>query len=91
MWQSEDFEILYYRKSAEFLVPHVGGSIRNSLQFYEALYGWTPSEKPIKALSPRTTRTSIRRCQGFGEGLTRSPSTMWTRRLRAARLRCVSG
>ncbi len=44
--ESDDLEIILAAKNYEFLVPHVGGSMRNALQFHEALFGWTPSEKP---------------------------------------------
>jgi len=44
---SENFKILFFGDRYEFLVPHVGASMRNSLEFHRELYGWEPHEKPI--------------------------------------------
>jgi len=49
--EAEDLDIVFPGRQYDFLVPHVGGSVRNALDFHRELYGWTPSEKPTVFLN----------------------------------------
>ena len=52
--ETEDLRLLYFDPLQTYLVPHVGRSFHNSLDFQRSILGWTPWEKTSVMLTDFT-------------------------------------
>jgi hypothetical protein len=49
--ETPDLDVVFPGRRYAFLVPHVGGSILNALQFHQELFDWEPTEKTTVLLT----------------------------------------